>query len=97
MLQRHHAWPLERPRWRSHAGAWERAKPSIAPAVLVRPFWSTPAKRCPGSGPSSSDYQRWLPGSGNPAFPSTAATALWFPADPHPKRRRVRAMPRVLR
>jgi len=25
-LQRHQAWPLERPRWRSHAGAWERAK-----------------------------------------------------------------------
>jgi len=24
-LQRHRAWPLERPRWRSHAGAWERA------------------------------------------------------------------------
>jgi len=25
-LQRHQAWPPERPRWHSHAGAWERAK-----------------------------------------------------------------------
>ncbi len=28
-LQRHQAWPPERPRWRSHAGAWERANPRV--------------------------------------------------------------------
>jgi len=30
-LQRHQAWPLERPSWCSHAGAWKRERRKSTP------------------------------------------------------------------